>query len=350
MSDERPFTHLLCGQIHVRDVSSDDEAIARLARPQHGIVARGQLKDLGISERAIDHRAAAGRLRRLHPGVYAVGHEALSYTARVQSAVLSVAPGAATSHTTAAALWKLGDPPHGWIHVTAARKRTPKRGVAIHRGILPREDVTILDGIPVTTVPRTLLDVSATGNPSALRRLVKQAEFERLTDTAALAAILERYPRRRGRGSLAGIVNSYIAAAGQTRSEFEDLFLEFIERRDLPRPETSAIIEVAGRTFEVDCAWRDARVIVELDGIKAHRTDGAFHEDRARDRALIAAGWLPMRVTWPQLRHDADTLEAEIRAALRGRSPTNVGSPTQEVGRPTPIRGRELVVRVRARA
>jgi Transcriptional regulator, AbiEi antitoxin len=197
MSDERPFTHLLCGQIHARDVSSDDEAIAQLARPQHGIVARGQLKDLGISERAIDHRAAAGRLRRLHPGVYAVGHEALSHTARVQSAVLSVAPGAATSHMTAAALWKLCDPPRGPIHVTAARKRAPKRGVAIHRGILPGEDVTILDGIPVTTVPRTLLDVSATGNPSALRRLVKQAEFERLTDTAALAAILERYPRRR---------------------------------------------------------------------------------------------------------------------------------------------------------
>lgn len=321
MRDGRGFTHLLCGEIHVRAQTSDDEAIAALASRQQGIAGRRQLLDLAVSSRAIEHRLRVGRLRPHYAGVYAVGHEALPYAARTLAAVMSVAPEAAASGLTAAALWRIADPPHGPIHVVATEGRRPRRGVAICRSTLPVADVRIVDGIPVTSVPRTLLDLSARITEGELRRLVKQAEFTRLTDGAALEAILDRYPRRRGRGGLARIVRGYLLDAGMTRSELEDRFLAFCAKRGLQLPETNVVLEIRG-----DCMWREARLIVELDGHRAHGTDQAFHDDRARDRALIAAGWSPMRVTWTQLHGEADTLAAEIRDALDTPPPHARGS------------------------
>lgn len=239
--------------------------------------------------------------------------------------MISALPNSVASHAAAAALWGLCDPPQGPIEVTATDSRRARSGVRIHRGRLPRSELSFVDGIPVTGVARTLLDLAAVTDARRLRRLAKQAEFMRLTDAAGLAAILERYPRRRGRRGLAQIIGGYLLGAGRTRSELEDRFLEFCAERDLPPPETNKVIEVAQKVFEVDCVWREARLIVELDGRAAHRTEAAFEEDRARDRALIAAGWSPMRVTWSHLHGDPDTLERQIRDALDTRLPHQGG-------------------------
>lgn len=332
VSDARRSTHLLCGDIHFRVGRSDDEAISCLASRQHGIVARGQLLDLGMGQRAIDHRLARGRLRRLHPGVYAVGHEAIPYPGRVVAAVMSVAP-AAASHLTAAALWRITDPSAGAIHVTAAQSRRPRCRIIIHRAVLPAEDLEIVDGIPTTSVSRTLLDLSVTSQESFVRRLLKQAEFLNLTSAAELVRILGRYPRRRGRRVLARIVERYAASAGRTRSEFEDRFLEFCMQRGLPLPETNVALEIRGRRVEVDCVWESRKLIVELDGYHAHSSASAFHDDRARDRALIAAGWSPMRITWAQFHHEPDALEAELRDTLKLGPQTPV--PRTSAERPT---------------
>ena len=106
-------------------------------------------------------------------------------------------------------------------------------------------------------------------------------------------------------------------AAGKTRSELEDRFLLFCRRRGLPLPETNVELAVRGRTLNVDCVWRKARVVLELDGRRAHDTATAFEADRSRDRALVAAGWRPTRATWTHLHAEADALEADLRAALR---------------------------------
>ena len=220
------------------------------------------------------------------------------------------------SHTSAASLWGLCDPLGASIHVSATQPRRHRLGIAVHRAVLPREEVGLAAGVPVTSVARTLLDLSSVTGARALRRLVKRAEFEGLTDGATLSAILARYPRRPGRQALANLVEAYVIGAGRTRSELEDRFLSFVARRRLPHPESNVPIEVRGERFEVDFVWREPRLIVELDGWQAHRTDAAFQEDRRRDRALIAGGWSPMRVTWAQLHMDPDKLEAEIRDAL----------------------------------
>jgi Transcriptional regulator, AbiEi antitoxin len=320
MPDRSRIIHLLCGQTHARGPGSDDEEICRLASRQQGVVGRRQLLALGISDRAISHRLRAGRLRTRHPGVYAVGHDAISYAGHALAAVLALGTGSAASHMTAVALWNLGEPP-ARIHATATRPRTRRPGMTIYRRALAAGDVAFVDGVPTTTVPRTLLDLSATIGEGALRRLIKRAEFADLTTIEELRSILARHPRRAGRRRLARIIAGHVVDAGRTRSELEDRFLDFCSRHGLPAPEVNAVLEIRDEHVEVDCLWRAAGLVLELDGWEAHGGRSAFQADRARDRALIAAGFSPMRVTWAQLHRDGDSIESEIRDVLTARTP-----------------------------
>lgn len=326
MADRRRIAHLLCGQIYVRDCPGVDEAIAALATRQHGVVARRQLRAIGISGRAIEHRLAVGRLRPLFRGVYACGHEALAFSGRCVAAVLasrgSPVAGVAASHGTAAAIWELIDPPAGWIHVTADHFRATRPGIVAHRATMPDADVTHSRGIPLTTPARTLLDLAGDVRSATLRRLVKKAEFEGLVGRSALVEVLERHPKRPGRRKLAAMVADGVLDTGRSRSELEDRFLEFCRTRGLPLPRTNQRVEAGGRSFEVDCVWPAERVIAELDGFAAHGGRMAFEDDRARDRVLASAGWLVLRVTWAQLHTDARSLASELRAILNSRQPT----------------------------
>jgi very-short-patch-repair endonuclease len=327
MADECGITHLLCGQTHVRAAgSSDDEVIAALASRQLGIAGRPQLLELRMSSRAIDYRVACGRLRPIYPGVYAVGHDAVPYAGRALAAAtiaqagrLGARPIAGASHLTAAYLWGIVDTPTHPIHVTATEHREHRSGLVIHRAVLPASEVKLLDGIPITSVARTILDLSATTPERRLRRMIREAEFRQLATIADLAAILERHPRRRGRRLLAELVARSDLRAGRTRSDLEDDFLEFCARRGLPLPETNVQMTVRGVRVEPDCLWRAERVILELDGYEGHGGKAAFEADRARDRALAAAGWLPTRATWAQVHFDGDALESELRDLLAAR-------------------------------
>jgi hypothetical protein len=316
MSDERRFTHLVCGSIHVRRARSDDGAIGELAGAQQGVAGRRQLLELGVGERAIDHRLRLGRLLRLFPGVYAVGHDALTEAALALAAVLATAPGSVASHWTAARLHGLLDRPRPIIHISASRSRRRRPGVLIHRAVLPALDLTVCEGVPATTAARVLLDLSGSTGERRLRTMAKRAEFKGLIDAAALVEILRRHPRRRGRGNLARLIGGYALAAGPTMSPIEDDFAEFCGGREIPAPETNVPMRLGLRTVTFDCVWREARLVVELDGRTAHERRLAFEDDRARDRAAIAAGWRPIRITSAQIEGTPDVLELDLRAAL----------------------------------
>lgn len=322
MPDEVHVTPLLCGQEHIRREERDDEAIAKLASAQHGVVSRRQLLNLGVGRRSIEHRLAHGRLQRIHRAVYAVGHRAISHRGRVAAALLAgrdeIGRGAA-SQITAAGLWGLTAEGRGLIHITAESRRRRLRGVAVHRASVPQAERSLRDGLPVTSVARTLLDLSGSTEQRSLRRIVKQAEYLRLVDLPALTAILERHPRRPGRSTLATIVDEALLAMGRTRSDLEDRFLALCRRHGLPLPESNVLLEVGGEIIELDCVWRRPRVAVELDGYRAHGTRLAFEDDRRRDRSLAAAGWLSLRITHAQLELEPKRLVAELRATLAGR-------------------------------
>jgi predicted transcriptional regulator of viral defense system len=297
-------------------VSPLDAAIAALAQRQHGVVARAQLVGLGLGRGAIGHRLECGRLHPLHRGVYAVGYRALSREARWIAAVLASGPGAVLSHRSAAALWGLRVATGVRADVTVPRKLESRTGIAPHHAVLAPDEVTVVRGIPVTTSARTLLDLAGAVAPRHLERAINDAEVLRLADALSLDELVRRHPRRRGVAALRRILADGRVGATVTRSELEDRFLPFLDRERIPRPEVNAPLRLGGSWIEADCMWRAQRLVVELDGYATHATRAAFDHDRARDRALQAAGWRVVRVTWRHLADKPATLAAQLRALL----------------------------------
>jgi hypothetical protein len=227
------------------------------------------------------------------------------------AAVLAGGPGAVLSHRSAAALW--GVAAISGLDVTVPKQRRPAAGIELHVSSLPPDETTHRSGIPVTTVPRTLLDMATILRPRQLERAINEAEAQRLLDSLSLHDLLPRYPRRPGTPAIRALLAARAAGATVTRSELEVRFLEFVDDLGLPSPQTNQWIE----GFEIDCLWREQRLAVELDGRAFHDTLQAYERDRERDRLLQAAGWRPIRVTWRQLEQSRAGLERDLRRILR---------------------------------
>jgi hypothetical protein len=213
--------------------------------------------------------------------VFAVGHTVLSREGRWMAAVLAAGADAALSHRSAAALWGIRATGRARIDVTAPRRMHARTGVQMHFAALGPEEATVHDGIPVTSPPRTLIDLAAVLPRGQLERAINEAERLRLDVGCARSR-----------------------APAITRSELEDRFLALLDEHDVPRPEVNVALRLGDDWIELDCLWRRPRLIVELDGFDAHGTRAAFERDRARDRRLQAAGWRVARVTWRQLHGD----------------------------------------------
>jgi hypothetical protein len=164
----------------------------------------------------------------------------------------------------------------GVVDVTTPRKCRPGGPIRRHFSLLPADEVTEHEGIPATTVPRTIFDMAATAAPEAVESMLREAEFRRLYDSLSLWDLLERYPRRRGSKAVRAALARVSERPGRIRSRLEERFLPFLDRHRLPRPRFNAWLEVAGERCQVDCLWPEARQIVELDGWEAHGTRVAF--------------------------------------------------------------------------
>ncbi|MDX6690864.1 MAG: hypothetical protein QOG15_2321 [Solirubrobacteraceae bacterium] len=284
-----------------------------LASEQHSVVARRQLMAVGFGRHAVTQLIDRGRLHLVHRGVYAVGHPRLTRKGRWMAAVLAAGPGAALSHRSAGALRRLCAERSTLCEVSRAVACRQRPGIRIHHAPLPQDEIERVDGIPVTTVARTLLDLAADLSRRQLERAMNEAEINRLGDRTALRTLVDRYPTRAGTATLRTILNAGSAAGAPTRNDFESDFLAFLRDHDLPRPLVNHQIRTIG---ECDFVWPAARLVVELDGFETHRTRYAFESDRARDRALHVAGWRVIRITWRQLREDPGRLAKDLRALL----------------------------------
>jgi hypothetical protein len=258
--------------------TSLDKRLAELAATQHGVVELGQLRILGLSAGGVQHRVSAGRLHRVHRGVYAVGHAVLGREGRWMAAVLACGPGAVLSHRSAAALWGVRFTSRSVIDVTLGRPtRRARPGIEIHRTrtLRPR-DTTRHHGVPCTTVARTLLDLAALIDRRSLERACEQAEILRLLDLHALIDVLDRAAGRRGATALRSVLATYADGGPLTRSELEERLLEACERFAIPPPRVNALVRVGGDPIEVDFSWPGQSLIVEVDGYRTHGTRGAF--------------------------------------------------------------------------
>lgn len=290
-----------------------EHAIAALARSQHGLVARRQLVGVGITERCIDGRLSREELRRIHRGVYATGHAALSADAWALAGVLSAGDEAILGHRSAGHRWGMlrGGPSR--VDVIVPRERRQQRAVRFHYGRMEPDEITTLRGIPITGVSRTIFDLASTESPQRVAAATREAEVLRLTDTLSLQDLLARYPGRAGAAVIRAVMHGPLP---RTRSELELAFLEFLTRVGLPVPETNVWLQIGDKWIEADCVWREQKVIAELDSHVVHGTPHAFEADRSRDRRLAAHEWHPIRVTWRAIHEEAAALEADLRFLL----------------------------------
>ncbi len=266
------------------------------AERQSGVVSRTQLLELGVSAAAIATWRRRQRLQVVYRGVYSVGHTALRPEGHRLAAVLACGPGAVLSHRTAAAHWGLLNTTQTRIDVTAPRGRHGAPGIRLHRSrSLDAQDATDHEGIPITTVSRTLLDLAATARPSDLERALAQAERLQLYDHRAVQATIASANGHRGTHVLA---QATTRKPKWTRNEWEAEFLQELRDAGLPEPETNEAFHVPDHgQCEPDYHWPEHRVIVELDGFETHGTRAAFHADRAKDAALTASGHRVLRFT-----------------------------------------------------
>lgn len=273
-----------------RKSSTVGRRVAALAARQHGIVTAEQLRAAGVSETSIRRAVEAGRLHRLHRGVYAVGHRSLTWRGRWLAAVLAVGDGAVLSHTSAVALWEFLRPIPGPIHLTVAATRRPKPrpGLRVHRSrtLTPR-DVTRRHGIAVTTPARTIEDIRGEVGDRLFRRALRQAE-------------------------LAGHRVPHLDRVRRTRSDLELRFLALCERHGLPRP----LVNYRLGRREVDFYWPARRLAVETDSWDYHRGSVAFEDDHGRDLDLRAGGIAIRRYTGDQLETASEAVVADLRQAL----------------------------------
>lgn len=237
-----------------------DAAVVALAHSQYGVVARHRLRGLGLSDGAIAHRVAAGRLLRLHHGVYAVGHTRLLQRGRWMAAVLSCARGAVLSHAAAGALWEL---------------RT--------------SDATIVTVTVTVTVP---------GSGGRRRRRGIRLHH-------------------RGAAKVLAVLQDHGPGTTMTKSELEERFLALCRAAGLPQPRVNRHVE----GFDADFVFVAHRVLDETDSWRHHRSRDAFERDRRRDAVHAAAGWRTLRFTWRQVEREPQTVAAAVEAALyRGAS------------------------------
>jgi very-short-patch-repair endonuclease len=280
------------------EAAPPDLTAARVAETQYGVVTLTQLERCGLTRAMVARRVAVGRLRPLHRGVYAFGHAQLRREGRLLAAVFASGPGAVASHRSAADQWGIRPSARAGIDVTVPTRggRVRRRGIDLHRvRRLNPADVTELDGIPITTVARTLVDLADMAPARIVERALEQSYVHRLLAPGALEDALSRSNGRRT-GTLRRLIEEQRTST-ITRNDLEERFLAICRSAGLPDPEVNA--KLLG--YEPDFLWRDRRLIVEADGFGTHSTKHAFEHDRRKDTDLFLAGFHVTRFTHDQI-------------------------------------------------
>ena len=236
------------------------------------------------------------------------------------AAVLASGPDAFLSHHTAAALWGIRGYSGGAIHVTVPQKSTSSKRIRRHFSQVPPDEREVREGIPVTSVHRTIFDLAAALDVDVVISMLREAEYRNRWDRLSLWDLLERHRGKRGSRKVRfALERLKEEPAGRKRSKLEERFAPFLRRHHLPLPRFNDWILLGIKRYQVDCHWPGTGQIVELDGWEGHGTKSAFREDRARDRALRVAGFSVTRLTWNQLDDEPEAIASDLRVLLGDR-------------------------------
>lgn len=231
------------------------------------------------------------------------------------ASVLACGPDAVLSHWAAAMHWELLKTRSVLIDVSVPSHRAVK-GVMAHWVKLHTDDCTKRDNIPITSVPRTLLDLGGVADQWLLRRAVNEADRRGKLNRRAIAELLERNPRRKGSKAIRAVIAAVDPATRRTRSDLEADFLALLRSEGLPRPLVNTKVE----GYEVDMHWPGTGLIVEIDSYEYHRTPAAFNADRQKDIRLKLKGYTVLRITDHWLATDPRGVAEAVRYAVTSGS------------------------------
>jgi very-short-patch-repair endonuclease len=284
--------------------------VLALAAKQHGLVTRAQLLGLGMSADAIKYRVRRGRLHPVQRGVYAVGRPQLTRLGTLLAAVLSCGPQAALSHHAAAEVLGIRRRRDGPVDVTVPGAQRKRPGLRSHRSALPPGDCAERQGVPVTGVTRTLVDLASTRiSDDGLEAAINEADRLDLIDPERLRAAVARMPKRSGTGRLNHLLRDFTL----TESQLERRFFVIVRKAGLPLPKTQQRVN----GFRVDFWWPDHGLVVETDGLRYHRTPARQARDRRKDQAHVAAGLTSLRFTYAQVAYEPTKVQRILTETIK---------------------------------
>lgn len=295
-----------------------DGGIALLGQRQKQLVRIEQLRELGLGDRAIQHRAAGARLFRVHRGVFALHPPPFSDHQRYLAAVFACGPGSLLSDLCAAHILGMTGHAPRTIHITNATGAGRQRaGLAVHRRSVESVDASTRHGVPCTAAARTILDCAGVAGRIGKEHLIMAADSLRILDRSRLEALASKNHGRPGTPHVLALVTDDPA---ETRSVNERRLLAICRAFGVEPPKVNFPINVAGRRFYADFCWPNHRLIVEADSWRWHGGRQAGENDTDRDQLLSIAGWVVVHFTRDQIKHDREGTGHRLLALTRGRS------------------------------
>jgi hypothetical protein len=292
-----------------------------IAARQENVVHVRQLRDCGLTRRAVEVATDRRLLRTVHRGVRAVGPARLSPLGRHWAAHLAVGDGSAFHDLSGAGL--LGIRPwDGELHLAAPTHRRGHRGVIVSQVAVTPAMVCRRHRLPVLRAEHVLLDLAARLPPEPLAIALNEALGLRLTTVEQLAGAIDLRAGHRGRGALAVAIDAAVddPGRGRTHGELEALVLPLLRALPLPPYLRNELVELAGGRFaKADLLFVELGVLVELDSRTWHEQRLAMDSDRRRDQQALAAGLVTFRITWRHATKEWGQVSADLLALLGAR-------------------------------
>jgi very-short-patch-repair endonuclease len=294
-----------------------EERCLQLAARQRGVIRRDQLASCGFSVQRLQRRVFSRSWIRVYPGVYRIAGSPDDWKQQLKALALWLGNGV-LSHHTAATLHGFSQFSPGRLEATVTHGTRAPTGVIVHRvPAIAARDITTVEGLAVTSIARTLLDLAATLEPPFVRSCCDEALRRKWTNLDKLDATVERNLRRPGLTQLRALTHELRGGNGPTESELEHRVRELLRDGGFSEPDRQKAIRTRERLRRVDFIFSAARVVIEADGYASHSGITSFEDDRRRNNALMARGFIVLHWTWKALHEEPGRLLVDLAVCLR---------------------------------
>jgi very-short-patch-repair endonuclease len=297
--------------------------LQEFAAQRYGVFTAGDADRRGVSIDAVRRGIRRGWILRLHASVFAFAGSPSSWERSILAACLAAGSDAVASHRSAGRIWRLIDTSEDALEISVPRGKAPRpRGIIVHRsGDLVAAHTTVRNRIPVTNPLRTLVDLAAVLEPRAVEDALDAGlAWPSLFSVVAVEAMRGRLAQhgRAGTGVLRRVLEERVLGDAVSDSELEKRMAALLRRAKLPKAVFHYVVCTPAGLFlaEVDFAYPELKLAIEVDGFGAHGTPRAMAKDFVRQNGLVPYGWRVLRFTWKQVTREPDMVAAAIRAAL----------------------------------